>query len=218
MKLEDYTADAICRAVSLPSFIEASWVEEPVSSLRVVFTPSFSPEVCVTARQGHDQNQISIKALSQHFWLEKSPHVISFDFEEVAGEPKLFDEISRLFDEARAAMEQRTGICIDGMGVEACLVAQGAVKRFSGNAIASQSLADFVVELINATWTRSQSISVRNALARCAFYVSEDYPVQPLPPQPPVTRLAILGTQDERTDYLEKLEAIRRARKRVTGD
>jgi hypothetical protein len=42
-------------------------------------------------------------------------------------------------------------------------------------------------------------------LAHAAGYLGVSYPLEALPPAKTITRLAVLGTQEERDEYLEML-------------
>jgi len=61
MRLEDYTADAICQSMGL-RFIEHSWAQAETPTLRVVLTPSFHPELCITLSRTADAVRLSVVA------------------------------------------------------------------------------------------------------------------------------------------------------------
>ena len=69
----------------------------------------------------------------------------------------------------------------------------------------------FIIRLIDIAWSSCHQPRVRNALARTASYLDVKYPLEALPLDRPVTRLAVLGTPEDRHGYLEML---RRRKKR----
>ena len=215
MNLKDYTVDNICRAMLLPGFIEDSWTQSDQPVLRLVLTPSFSPEVCLTITHRNDQTIISVDAFVEQFWLLPSPVQSSpCNFEEVICESNVFDHIVNLFEMAEEKSKQKLGyICIDGMGIETCLISRGCIRQFKFH-VANQEPGGFVSQTIAKAWNGCRDPQIRNALAHCAFYLGERYSLEEMPPKVSVVNLAILGTPSEKHEYLEKLRLQKKALKK----
>jgi hypothetical protein len=206
MRLEDYTADAICQAMGLPSFIEDSWAQAESPTLRVVLTPSFHPELCVTLSRTADAVRLSVVALTEQFWSQRSGVYLPTEREEVHLALRDFDEALALFATAHANFDSlRRYVCIDGMGSESCLVSRTGTQRLDAHVSAHRPSGQLVERLIELAWNACRQPRVRNALSQAARYLSVEYPLEEVPPQPAITRLAVLGTPEARHDYFEML-------------
>jgi hypothetical protein len=206
MRLEDYTADAICRTMSLPAFIETHWTGSDVPTLRVVLTPSFHPELCMTFSRNDDSASLSVIALAERFWAQRSEVYLPRDREEVHLPLGTFEDAVTLFQLAHSAFDpDRRYVCCDGMGSESCLVSRAVTQRLHAHVSEQADTGRLVARLIDLAWTGCHLPRVRNALAKVARYLSVEYPLQDVPPAPRVTRLAVLGTAQERHEYFEML-------------
>ena len=205
MKLEDYTTDAICRAMLLSGFIVDSWIQSDLSVLRLVLTPSFSPEVCLTLTHRDDQTLISVEAFVEQFWPLRSPaQYPPCNSENVICESRVFDQIVRFFEVAEEESKREpNGVCLDGMGIEACLVLKKSLRRFKFHMGINKEVGEFVDRTIAVAWTGCQDPQIRNALAHCSW--GQKYPLDKIPEKRPVTKLAVLGAPSERNEYFEKL-------------
>ena len=205
MRLEDYTADAICQSMGL-RFIEHSWAQAETPTLRVVLTPSFHPELCITLSRTADAVRLSVVALTRQFWSQGSGVVLPTECEEAHLSSKDFDEVLALFAGVRAGFDtQGRYVCVDGMGSMACLVSRAGTQRFEAHVSEHRPAGQLVVRLIELAWNACRQPRVRNALAQVARYLSIEYPVEEVPPQPATTPLAVLGTPEGRHDYFEML-------------
>jgi len=198
--------------MALPGFVEEAWQQPRVSALRVVLTPSFHSEVCITLVEEAGDISLAVRAFDQQFWVHGVPRSVQpFHAGDCAFGYGLFQETLALFDQARIEAKKPRGICLDGMGMHACLVTDGAEQTFDINAGSGGAPAELVRKLIDWSWTLIEDPRVRNALAHCATYVGREYTIKKLPARPapkPVTRLAILGAADERAEYLQKLQKV----------
>jgi hypothetical protein len=68
-----------------------------------------------------------------------------------------------------------------------------------------KTVKKFVGRMIELAWNGCLQPRVRNALAQTAMYVDIKYPMQNVPLKPSVTRLAVLGTPEERRDIFKLL-------------
>src|SRR6185312_5642007 len=97
LSFEEYTADAICRAMNLPCFIEPAWREREHSTLRVVLKPSLHPEVCITISRTENSASISIVTLAEQFWAKGSAAEIKNSREEISISTETFESWLKLF-------------------------------------------------------------------------------------------------------------------------
>src|SRR6478609_3412525 len=131
MRLEEYSPDAICKAMSLPGFIEEEWAEGDNPTVRLVLTPSFHPELCITISRSGDGTSMSVVSLKEQLWAQRSWIHIPSEGEEVNLPSGVFDEILSLFNTAHGSVDpERHYVCLDGMGSEACNVSRAGTKRF----------------------------------------------------------------------------------------
>jgi hypothetical protein len=205
MRLEDYTADAICRTMGLPAFIEDSWAKSNSSILRFVFTPSFHPEVCVTLSRINEACRVTINVLREQFWNHLSS-IPKCDRADVQIAPSVFDEAISLFGLAtRSSDHENRFVCTDGMGIEGCLVHDGEVthlREHVNQRTGTEHLARLILE---TTWQLCPDPRVANGLANAAGYVGCDLELRETLPEPPRINLLVLGTESERQEYFEML-------------
>lgn len=76
MQHEQYTDDAIGQAMNLPGFIPTD--SGPI--MRLLFKPSFHPEMCVTIAS----SQIQIIALQTQLWGQPDFCLLPFNIETIA--------------------------------------------------------------------------------------------------------------------------------------
>src|SRR5262249_29654975 len=151
-----YTADNICQAMRLPGFIEAHWAQSDVPTLRVILTPSFTPELCMTFSRTDDSASVSVIALAEQFWAHRSEAYLPRDCEEARLPLGAFDDAVRLFELAHSTFDpDRPYACIDGMGSESCLVSRAGTQRLQAHVSEQAATGRLVVRLIDLAWTGS---------------------------------------------------------------
>jgi len=208
MRLEDYTADAICRAMGLDGFIEPAWEQAENPTLRVVLTPSFHPELCITFTSTGDTAILSVVALAEQFWAQKSMVYLPTNQEQCAFSPEIFQEVQGLLREAHTAFNpERRYVCCDGMGSESCLVSRSETKRLCAHISQLEQADRFLRRLLDLAWESCHDPRVQNALAHGAWYLGIECPMREVPDREPVTRLAVLGTPQERQDLFDSLKS-----------
>ena len=208
MRLEDYTAEAICQSMGLATFIEPAWSFAQRPTLRTIFKPSFHSELCVTLSQQDGIGRLSVVAFRDQFW--RSVH-LARAAHDVEAMPVQVADIERIIVAFRVACtvikpEQRT-IAFDGMGTDSCVVSAGSVAVMEHRAGHERFGDDFLRELARLAWETCQNPRIRNALADIFLYLGERYPQQTIPPESPTCQVsvAILGTPDERQAVLQML-------------
>jgi hypothetical protein len=203
MLVEQYTSDAICRAVGLSSFIERTL---PLPALRLVLMPSFDCEVCITLSSAAGDARLSVIALAESLWRQPAPCRVSAWKESVAISASAFVECLADFTAAVAADQETTGrmVCMDGMSLDSCLITEADVKRIVCHPY-RPPVSRFVSNLIRLSWESCSGAGVRSGLAACARYVGVKYPREALPLFAERSRLVILGASEDRTDLLQQL-------------
>jgi hypothetical protein len=192
--------------MNLSGFVEPSWMQHETPTLRVVLKPSFHPELCITVGSTANAAMLSVVALAEQFWARRGEVYLPSDREQVQLSASVFEEVLALFDEAHRALDPyRRHVFCDGMGSEACLVSRAGTRRLIAHVSAQRAADRFIARLIELAWSDCHQPRVLNALAQAAWYLNVKYPLRDVPPVPPVTRLAILGTAQDRHEYFEML-------------
>lgn len=213
MRTEDYTADAICKAMSLPSFIEQPWALSEYPTLRMLLTPSFHPELCITLSRNSKAVLLSVVALATQYWSHSSEVYLPHEHEDLTLPQTPFDEALALFTAAHRTIDPKhCYVCLDGMGSESCLVLRAGTRRFRAEVSMHAQYKQFVAWVIDLAWNACRQPRIRNSLGQAASYLGIEYPVKEVPPEPPLMRLAVLGTSQERSDFLEMLRQAKKAK------
>ncbi|MFO0848197.1 MAG: hypothetical protein U0871_06540 [Gemmataceae bacterium] len=204
MRLDQYTADVICRSMGLGAF-------EPIGqpAIRILLLPSFHPEVCITLSEADApaRGRLSVVALTQMCWRQEVPRRLPDVREEVSLPAAWIGEVTAAFEAARTSrVEQERRVCVDGMGVECCRLAADGVERFADH-VYRPAVAAFIGRLVWEARVACRVPGVRNALADCGWYLGASYPHESDPHQSPARRVLVLGTPDDRADYLELLKS-----------
>jgi hypothetical protein len=203
MLTEQYTADAICKAMGLPAFIEPGL---PQPALRLLLMPSFDPEVCITLTGPAGSARVSVMVLTASFWQQPAPHRLSAWKEQIEVSASAIADSLADFAAALAADREVTGrmVCIDGMPVEGCTITGTGVERIACHPY-RPAVSRFVLKLLRLAWDSCSGARVRNGLAACARYVGASLPLEASLPDVGRSRVLILGSSEDRADLLEQL-------------
>lgn len=205
MRSEQYTAEAICRSMGLDAFESTS----NARMLRVLFKPSFHPEVCITFTETLDTSstKLSVTVLTEMFWRQETPRRLPELNEEVEVRGTgLFDEITAGFVIAFAERDRNLRrVCLDGMRVECCRNAENGIERFADH-VNDPAVSTFVDHLVWWAWIACRTPGIRNALADCAWYLGKDYPRDSDPEQPPRRQMMVIGEPDSRADFIATMK------------
>ncbi len=162
MNPQHYTSDAICQAMQLGAFVDPSWAGASSSVLRVVLTPSFHPEVCLTMVERPDSVLLSVVALNEQLWSHPAEVFRATSREEAKLSGDVFSELARRFETAvNSAGPVRRYVCIDGMGSETCLMVAGSGKQLRAH-VSSPDLNQFVSRWLEVAWRKPQVTWVSN--------------------------------------------------------
>jgi hypothetical protein len=207
MHLEEYTADTICHAMNLSGFIDSSWAQAESPTLRVVLTPSFHPELCISVTRTTETNLMSIVALTERLWAKRAPVCLPHDDEQLCLSSLAYTELIEMFQAAHKKFDpERKYLCIDGMGSESCLVSKTGTWRLHAHISTHEETRKFITRLLEFGWQGTQNPRVRNALANAASYLGVEYPLQQVPPSSPTTHIAVLGIPEDRHEFLDFLK------------
>jgi hypothetical protein len=208
-RVEEYTADAICRAVNLSGFMEPAWLELEDPTLRFVFTPSFHPEVCITISVTDRGALLSAIVFAERFWAIGPSAGLIVSREEISVSAEDFASWLKLFSTAKAFLEtRRDGVFLDGMSAECCMVSRHFSHRFKTHVY---SLPDqsFFGGILDVAWKNCKNPKVRNGLSDVASYLGLHFRREEVPDDPPISQIAVLGTPEARKEYFEMLQEVK---------
>lgn len=200
MDPKDYNEDTICFAMGLLRYVPS----EAGDALRVVFMPSFHPEVCVTVTR----ERLVAAALQHSLWgggqIGRMPEMS--EATEVSG-----DEVDRLDAAFDAAFEEskrppRWVTVCDGMAVSAVRVRGERQDRYAGHALHPGETL-FSKAVLSLALSKVRSARLRNRLSWCGGYLHprdpETFPVEPEAEmsRPRLSHMLVLGAPEDREDF-----------------
>ena len=201
MNLEDYTPDNICRTFGFPGFSDSSFVQLR-DAVRVVLCPSFHPEICITITR----SLFDVRVFSAMLWVQPSIQFIPSFVCTNDGRSDTFASLhAAAWNVTELPASHRKTLCLDGMRYHCAIVQAGEVRHLSGNAICRNELTTFLPPILIATHESAIDHRIKNGIADAASYMDIDLPRFEVPTP---TRVAVLGTESDRTEYLETLKAV----------
>jgi hypothetical protein len=205
VKLEHYTTDNICLAMGLGRFSNAERFIADGPVYRVLLTPSFDPELCLTCSPETDGGALVVTALLERFWQNPSRLAIPCAEETIHIDVSDFSALSSLFEEAlRSKDKVHKSLVLDGMGTVIGVIAPRSMRvRLHVNAHAEATL--LVKQLILLAWSRCRLPRTKNALATAGRYVGHQFPLEAVEPIGPKSTLAVLGEPREKEEVLKAL-------------
>lgn len=214
MRTGQYTAEAICKCMGLPSFEADPACTGAVEAIRLLLKPSFHPEICLTFVGG---NVLVVCARSM-IWRQSEPSPTLTDRAEGVIGPEAFrDLVSSVVPVSHPGAVP--GISIDGMPSELLHFQRGSVElRVGGNAGRQGDFSAFVALAIVTAWKRVPDPYCRNALAEAAEYVNMRLPREHEPPRKPSLQTMVLGPKEDREQLLEALTKHRDGQLLCQGD
>jgi hypothetical protein len=211
VNLDDYTADAICQTLGLgrldPGPVSAGW------ALRLVFKPSFHPEVVVTLNAPDATGcaaEVAVPAV-QVWQAGLIPQIVSRATADL-GAAFAADFLERL---SSAPIVRGRWMTIDGMIFQA-----GSIDGMSFDAVlrtpeGARAIADKISEVgEESRWVRDLLVTLHariedagcaGALAAAGSYAGLEL-VSP-EPGPPATRIGIFGSDEEREALVRAISA-----------
>jgi hypothetical protein len=218
LSFEEYTADAICRAMNLPGFIEPAWREREHPTLRIVLKPSFHPEVCLTISRDDRSALISVIALAESFWTQGSSVEIKSSREEFPISTETFGGWLKLFGGTFVPVAGSEKVAYaDGMSLECGLVSRHVDQQFKSH-VSQLPDQSFLGGILDMAWISCKDPAVRDGLSDAASYLGLNFPRQGVPPVPPSSRIAVLGDPEARKEYFEILQRAKEKRAKKIPD
>jgi hypothetical protein len=217
MRLEDYTADALCRAMALPGFRDEQALSQGGEGLRLLLMPSFHPEVCITVVGGRD-SAVEVRALGQMFWNMGVPsHHPPLYVDSVKIPPATAAALDSDIRSAAASAENRKDlyVTIDGMGTTGILrTSEGTTVEFEANVGTSKAFRERVGNFLRGIHVLLPSGRCRDAVADAGHYVDLELCIGDLPPDPNVSNILLLGSADDKNDLATRLARYKTSRNR----
>jgi hypothetical protein len=215
MRLEDYTPDAICRAMGLPAIRDDAALRGGDPSLRLLLRPSFDPEVCVTLLSGSTADQVEVRTFPELFWHQPSAaHRPAVFTERVAVAHGVVADLARGWLETTGLLDAPGGdrwVVIDGMPVSAWGRSGGVERELDLNVGAAGEFRHFVARVIRQLHPGLPAGRCRNGLACAGRYVDLRLPLDTLPDVDAWTRLLVLGDEEGRKEVSDVLQRERRS-------
>lgn len=210
MDLQDYTPEAICRALGLDGF-STGWKRGlPMQELTALLCPSFSPELHLAFWDADGQTNVRATCAESQIWGLPQMATVSVVTEvSVVGDQSL----AALEQEFRKSLEQsdkRGVVTLDGMTVHI------AWRNFDSRVVVERAnpgegdaLGRFVSALVNAAFAALNDERCRDALARAGGYVGLELPLSVPVETKPKTHIGVLGTPEGRAEVLAAIQASR---------
>jgi hypothetical protein len=201
MHTDAYTAEAICRSMGIPSFEQDSLCTSATDAVRLLLTPSFHPEVCITLADGH----VSVVSARFMIWHQFEPSPMLTDRDQGSISKASFANLlaSMVPFKHPGAVP---GIVIDGMPTHLLRFSRGSVAlKIGGNASGRGDFSAFVSRAIATAWECISNAYCRNALAEAAEYVGAKLPRISEPARKPTIETMVLGPEEDRAQLLEAI-------------
>jgi hypothetical protein len=212
MNLSDYNGSTICRVLGLPELCDPAWAKDGISAMRVILKPSFHPEVVITLEKNETCVRISVIVAREMIWQQITPQPTRTFREEFESDKSTFLHHMRMFD---TAVLDRMGLAIDGMAIEGLVFEDGKKRLLNAHIALNKPAREFARHIINCYWEGCKVPEIKNALAETARYVDLKIPRVPCPNEPSKqsVNLMILGTSDERDDFLKSVKKVGKGKK-----
>jgi len=210
VQLQQYNPDAICRALGLPGFHEPWQRGKPTRTLRLLLTPSFSPECCFDLFEEAGQTIVEFRVARTHIWHLAEAGLVAVDRYRlilVVG----MEDIEISFRAAFVKPAEKV-VMVDGMPVHGVLRSVSASISISDNPAKGTPLADFLAGFLKQAFAACDDVRGRNAIATIASYVALTLPQEAETARPAITTISVLGEAAEQEALLGALEAVERRR------
>lgn len=204
MRLDQYTADAICHSMGIGPFIDPAW-NSKVLAIRLLLKPSFDPEVCITVVRSDGIDRLTVVALTEMLWRRDCPCQLPTEQETGTIDRNTFTKLCAAHHDAVSQAKGDRIVCVDGLGMN-CAWATRSVTNQLESHVVGESLRSFVLTMVDAARNVCCHAGARNALRRCSRYIGCEYPIEPEPAKPPLLRIGVLGCADDVGDLLRLID------------
>jgi hypothetical protein len=209
VNLEQYTADAVCRAMGIPRFADTTDLRNDDTTMRIVLRPSFTPEVCLTLTDG----TAAVSTLYEMLWHQPIPCTlpsVQQSFLITADQQSSFAKSLRdAVHEIRK--DERMVIICDGMSFDAAWYNDGSIDQVSTH-VTGQHVEHLISSLIQFAFAGANHDLIRNNLANCGRYVGLDLPIEKtMFDTSKKMNIGVFGTPDDRADLIRRISPHRDA-------
>lgn len=203
VNLDQYTADAVCRAMGIPRFADTRDLGNGDAAMRIVLRPSFTPEVCLT----FTDCTATVSTLYEMLWHQPVPCTlpsVKQSFPVIAERQASFAQLLRhAVHEIRN--DDRMVIICDGMSFDVVWYNDGSIDQVSTHVI-GQHVEHFISAIIQFAFTAANDDLIRNNLANCGRYVDLDLPVEKtMFETSKKMNIGVFGTPDDRDDLIRRI-------------
>ncbi|MCB0909967.1 MAG: hypothetical protein KDB63_22955 [Nocardioidaceae bacterium] len=209
MNLEQYTADAVCRAMGIPRFADTTDLRNDDAAMRIVLRPSFTPEVCLTLTGC----TATVSTLYEMLWHQPFPCTLPAVQQSF---PITADQQSSFARSLRHAVQEirndeRMVIICDGMSFDAAWYNGGSIDQVSTH-VTGQHVEHFISSLIQFAFAGANLDLIRNNLANCGRYVGLDLPIQKtMFDTSQKMNIGVFGRPNDRDDLMRRISTHRDA-------
>jgi len=210
MQNANYTSENICRALGLGGFANDSHLAKASQAIRLLLTPSFSPEACITLCRADNEITASVVAARSQIWQQVWPAPKPTAVDSAIGQisAAVFERLASLLDmAAQPGASPRITVVLDGMRAHSVLRNGGEGRiNISENASREGPYATFVAQTISETWHVIDNLFAKNALREAGSYVGLSLPEQDTPPTKTTINTVVLGPEDVAAQVLAALK------------
>jgi len=210
MQLEQYTPDAVCRALGLQGFNEPWQRGKPLRALRLLLQPSFSPECCIDIFEEADQTIVELRVAHTHIWHLVAPRLVAVDRYRLVIAERM-EDIAASFRQVAVNPAHRV-VMLDGMPVHGVFRSPDETISTSDGPGKGTPFGDLISHLLNQMFAACDVASGRNAIAEVGKYVGLKLPQEAEPERPVKTTITMLGDVVEQEALLGALDAVSRRR------
>ena len=191
----NYTPHNLCNALGIGT-PEPVLAQGEHAVLRVLLTPSFQPEICLTVRGTAGDARVDVVAARSQIWHQTGivPAAAATDADNAAIDQRRLDELC-----AAARLALRPGvpagkIILDGVRAHAVLRTPGETLAFDAPLGEHAGLDGLVERLLSLAWDAVALPRLRNAIAD---QLSSERPRFDVPPDKPVFTTMVLGPAED---------------------
>jgi hypothetical protein len=201
----NYNSENIARALGLSGFANDEMLGPAQQALRVLLTPSFTPEACLTFIRDTDAHVVRVHVVAAHFqiWHQvgPAPAPVLTDVAQGSCSADAFEHlVSLLGTAAEPGDVPRAHVILDGTTARSVLREQGqGIIDLQENTASTAAHSAFVDAALHLAWQSITSPRVRNALR-------PDLPPEYVPPDKPTVQTMVIGGEEEKALLLKALK------------
>ncbi|MGH8037677.1 MAG: hypothetical protein ACREPD_08060 [Stenotrophomonas sp.] len=207
MRTDAYTAEAICSSLGLPSFANDPVCTQAKRAVRILLTPSFHPEICLTFADG----KLDVVSAREMIWHQVEPAPMLADRAKQTIPPELLTDLFEHLEAEETSSKNGWGM-IDGMSAELLAFRDGVLVLSTGRRDCLRGDSSAWVKLaISLAWQSLSDPYCRNALAAAARYIDEHLPLDIEPARKPAVTTLVLGPAEDRAELLAAIATVGQA-------